>query len=228
MFTQKRFLIGLTLMFILMVSNLAVSAQERVGIAVTVNCNSITVQVTSNVPNTTTANIDVLDSAQSGSLLTGPASFTIPPGGVQQGTFQFREQPAGILVRYRVTVSDSTGQVGLATDEASCISFQPIVNNAPQATATPSVSQQPQSFGQVTFVPVYIQPSTTSYQPITIVPSSGSCTLQAGFRFVHVVRSGQNLFRIGLFYGIPHQTIANLNGIANVNRIYVGQCLQIP
>jgi hypothetical protein len=226
MFTKKGFLVALVLVGLFMMSGMAVSAQDKVGIAVTVNCNSITVQVTSNVPNTTTANIDVLTSSQSGSLLSSPATFTIPPGGVQQGTFQFREQPAGTLVRYSVSVSDNGSQVGLATDDASCISFQPIVNTAPVATATPSVSQQPQS-GQVTFVPVYIQPST-SYQPVAIVPSSGNCALQAGFRFVHVVRSGQNLFRIGLFYGIPYQTLANVNGIANVNRIYAGQCLQIP
>jgi LysM repeat protein len=45
---------------------------------------------------------------------------------------------------------------------------------------------------------------------------------------VHVVSAGENLFRIGLRYGVGYQTIANYNGIANPALISIGQQIQIP
>lgn len=45
---------------------------------------------------------------------------------------------------------------------------------------------------------------------------------------VHVVQPGENLFRIGLRYGVSMYTIAQLNGITNLTLIYVGQTLLIP
>lgn len=44
----------------------------------------------------------------------------------------------------------------------------------------------------------------------------------------HTVSAGQNLFRIGLQYGVPYQDIAAYNGIANANLISIGQVLVIP
>ncbi|GAB4571994.1 MAG: hypothetical protein Kow0077_10210 [Anaerolineae bacterium] len=45
---------------------------------------------------------------------------------------------------------------------------------------------------------------------------------------VYVVQPGENLFRISLRYGVPLNTLAQINGIANVNRIYVGQVIRLP
>ena len=45
---------------------------------------------------------------------------------------------------------------------------------------------------------------------------------------VHIVRPGENLFRIALRYGMTAQTLAAANGIVNPNRVYVGQRLIIP
>lgn len=44
----------------------------------------------------------------------------------------------------------------------------------------------------------------------------------------YVVKVGDNLFRIGLAYGINWVQIAEANGIVNPNQIYVGQTLKIP
>lgn len=44
---------------------------------------------------------------------------------------------------------------------------------------------------------------------------------------LHVVQPGENLFRISLRYNIPVNTLARLNGIYNVNRIYVGQVIRL-
>lgn len=44
----------------------------------------------------------------------------------------------------------------------------------------------------------------------------------------YIVQPGDNLFRIGLKYGISWVQIAEANGITNPNQIYVGQVLKIP
>ncbi len=45
---------------------------------------------------------------------------------------------------------------------------------------------------------------------------------------VHIVRPGENLFRIALRYGVTVDALAAANGLSNVSRIYVGQRLVIP
>jgi LysM repeat protein len=44
----------------------------------------------------------------------------------------------------------------------------------------------------------------------------------------HVVRAGENLFRISLNYGVSMWDVAELNGILDLRRIYVGQVLRLP
>lgn len=53
-------------------------------------------------------------------------------------------------------------------------------------------------------------------------------TAQAGDCGVHVVQHGENLFRIGLRYGVSYHTLAAYNGILDPTRIYVGQAIHIP
>jgi LysM repeat protein len=45
---------------------------------------------------------------------------------------------------------------------------------------------------------------------------------------VHIVQWGENLTSIATHYGVTIQAIVNYNGLANANRIYVGQRLLIP
>jgi LysM repeat protein len=47
-------------------------------------------------------------------------------------------------------------------------------------------------------------------------------------RLIHIVRWGENLYRIARYYGTTVEAIAAANGIANPNRIYAGQRLVIP
>lgn len=44
----------------------------------------------------------------------------------------------------------------------------------------------------------------------------------------HVVQSGENLYRIGLLYGLPWTVIATANGISDPRALYAGQILIIP
>ena len=53
---------------------------------------------------------------------------------------------------------------------------------------------------------------------------SSAATAQA----YHVVASGENLFRIGLRYGVSAQALASANDLVNTNQVYVGQRLVIP
>lgn len=45
---------------------------------------------------------------------------------------------------------------------------------------------------------------------------------------IHTVQSGENLYRIGLQYGISWTVLAEHNGIANPNSLIVGQQIRIP
>lgn len=49
-----------------------------------------------------------------------------------------------------------------------------------------------------------------------------------GQNCIYVVQAGDNLFRIGLRFGVAYQQIAAANGILNPNLIYPGQQLAIP
>jgi murein DD-endopeptidase MepM/ murein hydrolase activator NlpD len=44
----------------------------------------------------------------------------------------------------------------------------------------------------------------------------------------HVVKSGENLFRIGKAYDVPYQELARINGIDDSHRIRLGQRIFVP
>lgn len=48
------------------------------------------------------------------------------------------------------------------------------------------------------------------------------------FNCTYVVRPGDNLFRIGLKFGVSPYTLAAVNHLANVNRVYAGMVLRVP
>jgi len=52
--------------------------------------------------------------------------------------------------------------------------------------------------------------------------SAADCAVQ------HTVKAGENLFRIGLKYGVSWRIIAQANNLANPNLISIGQVLCIP
>ena len=67
------------------------------------------------------------------------------------------------------------------------------------------------------------KPSKTTSTQATPAPTSsntGSST--------YTVQTGDNLFRIGLRFGVPYQQIATANGITDPTKISVGQVLIIP
>jgi len=56
----------------------------------------------------------------------------------------------------------------------------------------------------------------------------GDDTVASNGDILHVVKVGENLFRIALNYGLSWEVVANYNGITNPNAISVGQTIRIP
>jgi LysM repeat protein len=67
-------------------------------------------------------------------------------------------------------------------------------------------------------------PAPTAVPAVTVAPTTGVPTGGVW----HTVRSGENLYRISLHYGTTVAAIAAANGLADPNRIYIGQQLWIP
>jgi lipoprotein NlpD len=57
-------------------------------------------------------------------------------------------------------------------------------------------------------------------------PSRSEVRARSGFH--HEVQAGENLYRIGLRYGVDARTLARVNGIDDVTQLHIGQRLWIP
>lgn len=66
---------------------------------------------------------------------------------------------------------------------------------------------------------------------VLVIPAAGTVETappSQGDERTHVVKSGENLFRIGLAYGFTAEELASYNGIVDPARIEVGQIIRIP
>jgi LysM repeat protein len=123
--------------------------------------------------------------------------------------------------------------VRIAADDQYGLSLWALTSNELQATVRNSAI--PQGYNFVfpvnTCGPVSV-PST--YTPPTTPPASGSPGTPRIDSFYYIdgfyytVRAGDNLFRIGLRFGIHYRDLARVNNIADPTRIYVGQKIFIP
>jgi len=78
-----------------------------------------------------------------------------------------------------------------------------------------------------------VPPPTTAPQPDGTGGTVGGATGTGGAvgsagGITHVVQQYESLFQISMRYGVPIQTIANANGIGNINLITIGDQLIIP
>jgi len=60
-----------------------------------------------------------------------------------------------------------------------------------------------------------------------VLPSCQS-TRSSGGETLHVVRRGENLYRLSLYYGVPVSRIRRANRIRDAESLRVGSCLRIP
>jgi LysM repeat protein len=99
-----------------------------------------------------------------------------------------------------------------------------------QPTATPTLvppTPTPVPAAEVpTATPLPEAEAVPTPTAVTSLPSPQGTT--AGKEIIHIVQRGENLFRIGLKYGLDAATLAQYNGLSDPDRIYVGQSLKIP
>jgi LysM repeat protein len=138
-------------------------------------------------------------------LPTAPLPTAAPPTPQPQTTAQVNAQ--GNIV-YTVKPGDTLFSIGR------------MYNVNPYAIAAANNIPYPYVIypGQQLVIPT----GTTPPGPTPIPPKPGTC------RAYHLVRPGENLYRISLAYGVPMSAIAAANGIVNYNLIYAGQTLCIP
>ena len=88
-------------------------------------------------------------------------------------------------------------------------------------------------------VPTVVTPTTTTAAvtatavpveavPPTVAPTAVPQPAAVAGERTHIVQPGENLFRIGLQYGVSWVTLAQFNGLSNPNDIRAGQTLRIP
>ncbi len=86
---------------------------------------------------------------------------------------------------------------------------------------------EPAAGGDETTPPEETAEPTATPEAATGNDGTTDTTTPTGER-IHIVQTGENLFRIGLQYGFTYQELAAYNGIANPNAIEVGQEIRIP
>ena len=90
---------------------------------------------------------------------------------------------------------------------------------ADQVAAANGISDPARIYvGQALIIPI----AGSTAPPVSAASTAAN---PAGF---HIVQAGENLYRIGLKYGLTAQQIAASNGLSGVNTIFVGQRLTIP
>lgn len=101
-------------------------------------------------------------------------------------------------------------------------------------TAQPATTPAPGTGGQVTPSPSATVTAVPTSTPVTgtVAPRTGfrrgqNPVIPAGWR-THVVIAGDNLFRIGVAYGVSMQSIAAANNITNTGVVFLDETLLIP
>jgi len=123
---------------------------------------------------------------------------------------------------YPVTTAETAPETGAATVVSA--TAVPVTADAATAESTTADAATPQApAGDEALPATAVSPTEPAAPPAeTAVPAT-----QAG-ELSHVVQPGENLFRIGLQYGVSWVTLAQYNGLSNPNDIRAGQTLRIP
>jgi LysM repeat protein len=96
-----------------------------------------------------------------------------------------------------------------------------------EPTATPEPMEEEQASESEAESPTETTEETTTETGETAAEESTTETTTAAIPATHTVQAGENLYRIGLEYGISWVQLAQYNGLANANVIKVGQVLKL-
>ncbi len=157
-----------------------------------------------------------------------------------QGGQDVKPPVSGAAMTATAMIAQALGLQGVATATPQPFAIQ-------IATATPLVMQQPLSENEILATAMIAGATATGYwretatatamgilaPTLTPTPSSTlfvgqQVVLPPGSDCVHIVRRGENTYRIALRYGTTIADIARANGMANATLISVGQELRIP
>jgi LysM repeat protein len=127
-------------------------------------------------------------------------------------TVQAGDTLASIAARFNTTVDVVRALNNLQGDQITAGQVLTIPGSPPVAENPTPVPPPP--------------PTATATKAPAPQPSGGNP--QPSRRVTYRVRAGDNLFRIGLRFGVPWQTIARYNGISDPTQLSVGRVLIIP
>ena len=96
------------------------------------------------------------------------------------------------------------------------------VSQEPRSLETMSLAQPLLSYSE-RLLPIFIL-----FVLIGCAPQRVSTVPREAQGIYHVVKPGENLFRIGKAYDITHEELARVNGLRDAGQIYVGQRIFIP
>jgi len=148
-------------------------------------------------------------------------------------------QMLGLGLKVLPTATPATpaeGLVVLPTDT----SVPPTAAPAPTATPMPPTREPTPTESPAPSTPVAAPTEVASPTPASSASSMPAETASEGAGaaltaapipaqpLYHVVQRGENLFRIGLRYGLTARDVAFANGIADANRVWAGTKLVIP
>ncbi len=128
-----------------------------------------------------------------------------------------------IALQYDVSIEDIAAASGLANVDVLDIG-QRLVIPVEGLAAAEAANAGANAGANAAAEPAADSPEGTS----EVAPEAESPASEVESDQVHIVQSGDNLYRIGLLYGCTHQEIANHNKMANPDVLEVGQEIRIP
>jgi LysM repeat protein len=150
--------------------------------------------------------------------------FTISFRGKAQGTSDVRftdlklAKEAGVEIP--VSRQDAQVVVGTPTTTTPTATLTPTATPTPTPTATPTQTTTPPPGSTATPTPTPTSTPTPTATPVA--------TPAPGQTIIYVVRMGDTLYSLARRFGTTVTAIAQLNGITNTHRIWIGQRLIIP
>lgn len=130
-----------------------------------------------------------------------------------------------------IPTATATNEVSPRLDAAAraTVESRPPTATPPVPTPTLPPTAEP-SAAEPTAIPATPEPTPAppTAEPTAAEPTATTEGANAAGEIIHTVQAGENLYRIGLQYGLSWVVIAEYNGIVDPNSITVGQELRIP
>lgn len=102
------------------------------------------------------------------------------------------------------------------------------VSDTPRIEETPVPTPMPESTDETAAADATTEPEPPAATETTPETPAETTEASDSMPAAHTVVTGENLYRIGLHYGVSWVTLAELNGLSNPNNIKIGQVLKLP